>query len=165
MNMCTAPEENPAVQRFCGWRRNCRWCCPSVFYERLEIPVLTPLAIIDADRGDPGVLPPDPHRMDCPTRRIFTLRPGTRDLKSGIPGTARSAAASAGISGSQVGQVYGAARAELLFIRQPSAAGRFFKNDSQPHWMRCMQGHAAANIMPVIASNRIGSRRPRATRS
>ena len=31
------------------------------------------------------------------------------------------------------------------------------QNDSQPHWMRCMQGHAAANIMPVIASNRIGT--------
>ena len=29
--------------------------------------------------------------------------------------------------------------------------------DSKDHWQRCMQGHAAANIMPVIAANRIGS--------
>ena len=29
--------------------------------------------------------------------------------------------------------------------------------DSCPHWTRTMQGHAAANIMPVIASNRIGA--------
>lgn len=28
--------------------------------------------------------------------------------------------------------------------------------DSQPHWEACMKGHAAANILPVIASNRIG---------
>lgn len=28
--------------------------------------------------------------------------------------------------------------------------------DSKGHWQRTMQGHAAANIMPVIASNRIG---------
>ena len=28
--------------------------------------------------------------------------------------------------------------------------------DSMPHWQRCMQGHAAANIMPVAAANRIG---------
>ena len=28
--------------------------------------------------------------------------------------------------------------------------------DSCPHWTRTMQGHAAANIMPVMASNRIG---------
>ena len=30
------------------------------------------------------------------------------------------------------------------------------KYDSCPHWTRTMQGHAAANIMPVMASNRIG---------
>lgn len=29
--------------------------------------------------------------------------------------------------------------------------------DSQPHWEMAMRGHAAANIMPVIASNRIGT--------
>jgi N-carbamoylputrescine amidase len=28
--------------------------------------------------------------------------------------------------------------------------------DSRDHWRRVMQGHAAANILPVIASNRIG---------
>lgn len=29
--------------------------------------------------------------------------------------------------------------------------------DSQPHWQRVMQGHAGANMVPVIASNRIGT--------
>jgi N-carbamoylputrescine amidase len=29
--------------------------------------------------------------------------------------------------------------------------------DSQSHWEICMRGHAGANIMPVIASNRIGT--------
>lgn len=29
-------------------------------------------------------------------------------------------------------------------------------HDSQPHWETVMRGHAAANILPVIASNRIG---------
>lgn len=28
--------------------------------------------------------------------------------------------------------------------------------DSQPHWEMVMRGHAAGNIMPVVASNRIG---------
>jgi N-carbamoylputrescine amidase len=28
--------------------------------------------------------------------------------------------------------------------------------DSKDHWQRTMQGHAAANLMPLIASNRIG---------
>ena len=28
--------------------------------------------------------------------------------------------------------------------------------DSMPHWRRVMQGHSAANLMPVVAANRIG---------
>ena len=28
--------------------------------------------------------------------------------------------------------------------------------DSSSHWRRVMQGHAAANLMPVVAANRIG---------
>jgi N-carbamoylputrescine amidase len=28
--------------------------------------------------------------------------------------------------------------------------------DSSAHWQRTMQGHAAANVMPLVASNRIG---------
>lgn len=31
--------------------------------------------------------------------------------------------------------------------------------DSRWHWQRTMQGHAAANLMPLVASNRIGSER------
>jgi N-carbamoylputrescine amidase len=29
--------------------------------------------------------------------------------------------------------------------------------DSRDHWRRVMQGHAAANCMPLVASNRIGA--------
>jgi N-carbamoylputrescine amidase len=29
--------------------------------------------------------------------------------------------------------------------------------DSRYHWQRTMQGHAAANVMPLVASNRIGT--------
>jgi N-carbamoylputrescine amidase len=29
--------------------------------------------------------------------------------------------------------------------------------DSQPHWEMTMRGHAAANILPVVASNRVGT--------
>lgn len=29
--------------------------------------------------------------------------------------------------------------------------------DSQPHWETVMRGHAAANIMPVLAANRVGT--------
>ncbi len=47
--------------------------------------------------------------------------------------------------------------AELLFY--PTAIGSEPGEpdlDSREHWQRVMQGHAAANIIPVVASNRIG---------
>ncbi|HZF26662.1 MAG TPA: N-carbamoylputrescine amidase [Steroidobacteraceae bacterium] len=47
--------------------------------------------------------------------------------------------------------------AELLFY--PTAIGSEPQDasiDSKDHWQRAMQGHAAANVMPLIASNRIG---------
>ncbi|MBV9045906.1 MAG: N-carbamoylputrescine amidase [Alphaproteobacteria bacterium] len=34
--------------------------------------------------------------------------------------------------------------------------------DSRDHWRRVMQGHAAANLMPLIASNRIGTEQGKA---
>lgn len=48
--------------------------------------------------------------------------------------------------------------AEILFY--PTAIGSEpdrSEVDSRDHWRLCMQGHAAANIIPVVASNRIGT--------
>ncbi len=47
--------------------------------------------------------------------------------------------------------------AEVLFY--PTAIGDEIMStyDSSDAWQTVMQGHAAANIMPVVASNRIGS--------
>src|SRR5690606_34123316 len=33
--------------------------------------------------------------------------------------------------------------------------------DSAGHWQRVMQGHAGANLMPLVASNRIGTEKGR----
>lgn len=46
--------------------------------------------------------------------------------------------------------------AELLFYPTAIGSEPVLECDSMPHWRRCMQGHAASNIMPIIASNRIG---------
>jgi len=48
--------------------------------------------------------------------------------------------------------------AELLFY--PTAIGSELDKpdfDSKDHWQMAMRGHAAANIVPVVASNRIGT--------
>ena len=55
-----------------------------------------------------------------------------------------------------------AARSMVLmgadFLFYPTAIGSepVTGDDSRDHWCRVMQGHAAANMVPVIASNRIG---------
>jgi N-carbamoylputrescine amidase len=48
--------------------------------------------------------------------------------------------------------------AEILLY--PTAIGnepQFPDWDSRDHWQRAMQGHAASNMIPLVASNRIGS--------
>lgn len=47
--------------------------------------------------------------------------------------------------------------AEIIFY--PTAIGSepyFPEINSQPHWTRVQQGHAAANMVPIVVSNRIG---------
>ena len=62
MNMCTTPEENPAVQRFCEVAKELSVVLPIQFLcRRLEIPVLNTAGHHRRGRGDPGVLPQDPH--------------------------------------------------------------------------------------------------------
>ena len=46
--------------------------------------------------------------------------------------------------------------AELIFYPTAIGSEPILECDSMPHWRRCMQGHAGANIVPVIAANRVG---------
>lgn len=48
------------------------------------------------------------------------------------------------------------AGAQLLLYPTAIGSEPIIACDSMPHWRRCMQGHAAANVVPVIAANRIG---------
>lgn len=54
--------------------------------------------------------------------------------------------------------------AEMLLY--PTAIGtepQYPEWDSRDHWQRAMQGHAAANMVPLVASNRIGPEKGRAS--
>lgn len=46
--------------------------------------------------------------------------------------------------------------AEMLFYPTAIGSEPILAVDSMMHWRRCMQGHSAANIIPVIAANRVG---------
>lgn len=46
--------------------------------------------------------------------------------------------------------------AEILFYPTAIGSEPVLPKDSKAHWQQVMRGHAAANIMPVVASNRFG---------
>jgi N-carbamoylputrescine amidase len=46
--------------------------------------------------------------------------------------------------------------AQILLYPTAIGSEPILEVDSKGHWQRCMQGHAAANIMPVVAANRVG---------
>ena len=49
--------------------------------------------------------------------------------------------------------------AEILLYPTAIGSEPILSTDSMPHWRRCMQGHSAANLVPVVAANRIGEER------
>ncbi|MBQ9111885.1 MAG: N-carbamoylputrescine amidase [Oscillospiraceae bacterium] len=150
-------EENDAVQHFAKLAAELGVVLPVSFYERDGLRLFNSIAVIDADGTVLGVYRkthiPDDHYY----QEKFYFTPGdtgfrvwdTRYAKIGIgicwdqwfPETARALA----LNG-----------AELLFYPTAIGSEPILETDSMPHWTRCMQGHAAANLMPVIAANRYG---------
>ena len=47
--------------------------------------------------------------------------------------------------------------ADMLLYPTAIGSEPILECDSMPHWRRAMQGHSAANLVPVIAANRIGT--------
>ena len=88
-------------------------------------------------------------------RRNFILLRAIRDLRYGKQHTAVSVSESAGISGFPKRRAVWRLWAQSCFYT-PRLSARYLKTDSMPHWQNVMRGHSAANLVPVIASNRVG---------
>ncbi|MDY3818661.1 MAG: N-carbamoylputrescine amidase [Lachnospiraceae bacterium] len=158
LELATTPEENPAVQRMIQVAKELDVVIPVSFYERFHNTQFNSTAVIDADGSVLGIYRKThiPHNPLYEEKYYFT--PGdtgfqvwkTKYGSIGVgicwdqwfPETARSLA----LLGAEI----------LLF---PTAIGSELDSDydSSSHWRNTMAGHAAANIMPVVASNRIGT--------
>ena len=154
----TPVDENPAVKHFQKLAAELKVVLPISFYERDINVFYNTVAVIDADGSVLGIYRkthiPDDHYY----QEKFYFTPGdtgfkvwdTRYARIGVgicwdqwfPETARGMA------------VQGA---EILFYPTAIGSEPILEVDSMPHWRRAMQGHAAANLMPVIAANRIGT--------
>ncbi len=150
--------ENPAVQHFKELAKELSVVMPISVFERDENTFYNSVAMIDADGSILGVYRkthiPDDHFY----QEKFYFTPGNTGFKvwdtefgkigvgicwdQWFPETARSMA----LMG-----------AEMLLYPTAIGSEPILDVDSSEHWRRVMQGHAAANLMPVIAANRIGT--------
>lgn len=151
-------EKNPAVQRFASVAKELGVVLPISFYEKDGNRLFNSVAMLDADGSLLGVYRkthiPDDHFY----QEKFYFTPGDTGFRvwetafgrigvgicwdQWFPETARALA----LNG-----------AEMLLYPTAIGSEPILSCDSMPHWRRCMQGHAAANIIPVAAANRIGS--------
>ena len=151
-------EENPAVRRFQTVAKELSVVLPISFYEQDGNVLYNSVAMIDADGYVMGVYRkthiPDDHFY----QEKFYFTPGDTGFKVW---DTRFGKIGVGICWDQwfpeAARCMALDGAELLFYPTAIGSEPVLECDSMPHWQRCMQGHAAANLVPVIAANRIGT--------
>jgi len=160
--LATSLEDNLAVRRFAPIARELGVVLPISFFERAGQAFFNSIAIIDADGTVLGVY----RKAHIPNG------PGYQEKNYFSPGdtgfrvwNTRYARLGVGICWDQwfpeSARCMALMGAELLLY--PTAIGSepppALPVNSREHWQRTQQGHAAANIMPLIASNRFGIER------
>jgi N-carbamoylputrescine amidase len=152
---------SPTVKRFRALARELGVVLPVSVFEQAGNAYFNSLAMIDADGELLGVYRKS-HIPESPGyHEKFYFSPGDTGFKVW---KTRFAALGVGVCWDQwfpeAARCMALLGAELLLY--PTAIGSEPQDeqlDSRDHWQRCMQGHAAANLMPVVASNRIGRER------
>ena len=156
--LATPVDDNPAIRHFSQIAKELGVVIPISFFERTGQSFFNSLVVIDADGQNLGLYRKS-HIPDGPGyQEKFYFSPGDTGFR--VFDT-RFARIGVGICWDQwfpeCARAMVLQGAELLFY--PTAIGSEPQDatiDSKDHWTRAMQGHAAANYTPVIASNRIG---------
>jgi len=152
---------NAVLERFQALARELEIVLPFSFFERAHNAYFNSLAMIDADGRVLGVYRKS-HIPEGPGyHEKYYFSPGDTGFRVW---QTRYAVLGVGICWDQwfpeAARCMALLGAEALLY--PTAIGSEPHDasiDSRDHWQRCMQGHAAANVMPLIASNRIGTER------
>jgi N-carbamoylputrescine amidase len=155
-----APAEgNPLIARMSELAKELGVVLPVSFFERAGRAHFNSLAMIDADGRVLGIYRKS-HIPDGPGyQEKYYFTPGDTGFKVW---QTKFGAMGAGICWDQwfpeSARAMALMGAEILFY--PTAIGSEPPPappvDSRDHWRRTMQGHAAANMVPLVASNRIG---------
>lgn len=162
LNLASEAAASPAVRHFAALARELAVVLPVSFFERAGHAYFNSIAILDADGTQLGLyrkshIPNGPGYQEknyfSPGDTGFRVWP-TRYARIGV-----------GICWDQwfpeTTRVMALMGAELFFF--PTAIGSEPPPapplDSRAHWQRTQQGHAAANLTPLIAANRYGLER------
>ena len=156
--LATPIEENAAVRHFSRVARELSVVLPISIYERADNTYFNTLVMLDADGSMLGIYRKS-HIPEGPGyHEKFYFAPGDTGFR-----VWRTRHAMVGVAVCWDQWFPEAARAMALLgaevLLYPTAIGSEPQDaslDSKDHWTRTMQGHAAANIMPVVAANRFG---------
>jgi N-carbamoylputrescine amidase len=151
-------EKNALIARFAKLAKKHKVVLPVSFFERAGKAFYNSVAMIDAD-GEVLGLYRKSHIPDGPGyEEKYYFNPGDTGFKVWKTAYAR---VGVGICWDQwypeCARAMALQGAEVLLY--PTAIGSEPLNPTahtRDHWQRTMQGHAAANMMPLLASNRIG---------
>ena len=151
-------EGNPIVERFSRLAAELNVVLPVSYFEQAGKAFFNSVAIVDADGAVLGNYRKS-HIPDGPGyTEKFYFSPGDTGFKVW---KTRFASIGVGICWDQwfpeAARAMALQGAEILLY--PTAIGSEPLDpglDSSAHWQRVMQGHAGANLMPLVASNRIG---------
>jgi N-carbamoylputrescine amidase len=162
LRLATTAEQNPAVRRMAALARELSVVLPVSFFERAGQAYFNSIAIVDADGSVLGVYRKAhiPNGVGYQEKTYFS--PGDTGFRVW---DTRIGRIGVGICWDQwfpeCARAMALQGAELLLY--PTAIGSepppAMPVNSREHWQRTQQGHAAANLMPLVASNRIGVER------
>lgn len=149
---------NPTIERMQRLAKELGVVIPVSFFEEANNAHYNSIVVIDADGTDLGVYRKS-HIPDGPGyQEKFYFNPGDTGFKVF---KTKFATIGVGICWDQwfpeAARAMALMGAEVLFY--PTAIGSEPQDgdlDSSEHWRRVMQGHAGANLVPLVASNRIG---------
>jgi N-carbamoylputrescine amidase len=162
LKLARTVEENRAVRHFSAVARELGVVLPISFFERAGPAYFNSIAILDADGSRLGIYRKShiPNGPGYQEKNYFS--PGDTGFKVW---RTRYARIGVGICWDQwfpeAARAMALAGAEVLLY--PTAIGTepppALPVNSRDHWQRTQQGHAAANLMPLVAANRYGLER------
>ena len=157
MKLATTVEENPAIRHFKQVAEERQVVLPISFFERAGNTAFNSIALIDADGTILGIYRKSHIPDGLPYAEKFYFTPGDTGFEVW---KTRYGTIGVGICWDQwfpeAARAMALLGAEMLLYPTAIGSEPTLGKDSSIHWRNTMAGHAAANMMPVIASNRIG---------